>query len=53
MRNQSVHVLTHRGEPAAPWQVGEIHIGGVGLAQGYLGDPDAHRGGVHRASGQW
>ncbi|ODR00496.1 non-ribosomal peptide synthetase [Mycobacterium intermedium] len=40
MRNQSVHVLTHRGEPAAPWQIGEIHIGGVGLAQGYLGDPD-------------
>lgn len=40
MRNQSVHVLTHRGEPAAPWQVGEIHIGGVGLAQGYLGDPE-------------
>ncbi len=39
MANQSVHVLTHRGEPAAPWQVGEIHIGGVGLAQGYLGDP--------------
>ncbi|MGO9226809.1 amino acid adenylation domain-containing protein [Mycobacterium sp.] len=39
MRNQSVHVLTHRGEPAATWQVGEIHIGGVGLAQGYLGDP--------------
>ncbi|SON60304.1 Phenyloxazoline synthase MbtB [Mycobacterium simulans] len=39
MRNQSVHVLTHRGEPAAPWQVGEIHIGGVGLAHGYLGDP--------------
>jgi len=39
MSNQSVHVLTHRGEPAAPWQVGEIHIGGVGLAQGYLGDP--------------
>ncbi|WP_205873880.1 non-ribosomal peptide synthetase [Mycobacterium camsae] len=39
MRNQSVHVLTHRGEPAARWQVGEIHIGGVGLAQGYLGDP--------------
>jgi len=39
MRNQSVHVLTHRGEPAAPWQVGEIHIGGAGLAQGYLGDP--------------
>lgn len=39
MRNQSVQVLTHRGEPAAPWQVGEIHIGGVGLAQGYVGDP--------------
>lgn len=40
MRNQSVHVLTHRGEPAARWQVGEIHIGGAGLAQGYLGDPE-------------
>lgn len=40
MRNQSVHVLTHRGEPAAPWQIGEIHIGGAGLAQGYLGDPE-------------
>lgn len=39
MRNQSVRVLTHRGEPAAPWQIGEIHIGGMGLAQGYLGDP--------------
>jgi pyochelin synthetase len=39
MKNQSVHVLTHRGEPAATWQVGEIHIGGAGLAQGYLGDP--------------
>ncbi len=39
MKNQSVHVLTHRGEPAAPWQIGEIHIGGAGLAQGYLGDP--------------
>jgi pyochelin synthetase len=40
MRNQSVHVLTHRGERAAPWQIGEIHIGGVGLARGYLGDPE-------------
>lgn len=40
MRNQSVQVLTHRGEPAAPWQIGEIHIGGMGLAQGYLGDPE-------------
>ncbi|WP_019973208.1 non-ribosomal peptide synthetase [Mycobacterium sp. 141] len=39
MRNQSVRVLTHRGELAAPWQIGEIHIGGLGLAQGYLGDP--------------
>lgn len=39
MRNQAVHVLTHRGEPAAPWQIGEIHIGGAGLAQGYVADP--------------
>ena len=40
MRNQSVRVLTHRGEPALPWQIGEIHIGGLGLAEGYLGDPE-------------
>lgn len=40
MRNQSVRVLTHRGELAAPWQIGEITIGGAGLAAGYLGDPE-------------
>ncbi|WP_306071300.1 AMP-binding protein, partial [Nocardia cyriacigeorgica] len=40
MTNQSVRVLTHRGEQAAPWQIGEIHIGGVGLSDGYLGDAD-------------
>ncbi|MEU7764448.1 amino acid adenylation domain-containing protein [Nocardia sp. NPDC049190] len=40
MRNQSVRVLTHRGELAVPWQIGEITIGGAGLATGYLGDSE-------------
>ncbi|WP_280235089.1 non-ribosomal peptide synthetase [Nocardia cyriacigeorgica] len=40
MNNQSVRVLTHRGEQAAPWQIGEIHIGGIGLSDGYLGDAE-------------
>ncbi len=40
LRGQSARVLTHRGEQAAPWQIGEIHLGGAGLADGYLGDPD-------------
>lgn len=54
MRNQSVRVLTHRGEPAAPWQIGEIHIGGLGLAQGYLGDPERTASAfvVHPVSGE-
>ncbi|WP_162240361.1 non-ribosomal peptide synthetase [Nocardia arizonensis] len=38
LRDQSARVLTHRDEPAAPWQIGEIHIGGRGLAVGYLCD---------------
>jgi pyochelin synthetase len=54
MRNQSVRVLTHRGEPAAPWQVGELYIGGLGLAQGYLGDPQRTASSfiTHRLSGE-
>ncbi|HWH34841.1 MAG TPA: amino acid adenylation domain-containing protein [Acidimicrobiales bacterium] len=36
----TVHLLDDRGQPVAPGQVGEIHIGGRGLARGYLGRPE-------------
>ncbi len=38
--NVSVHLLDERAQPVAPGEAGEIHIGGVGLARGYLGRPD-------------
>jgi amino acid adenylation domain-containing protein len=38
--NTEVYLLDARGEPAAPGMPGEIHIGGPGLAHGYLGRPD-------------
>ncbi|WP_273826585.1 AMP-binding protein, partial [Pseudomonas asplenii] len=34
--NVQVHVLDARGEPAPLGVAGEIHIGGVGVARGYL-----------------
>lgn len=38
LRNQRMTVLDHRMRVRAPWATGAIHIGGVGLARGYLGD---------------
>jgi amino acid adenylation domain-containing protein len=35
----SVHVLGPRAEPLPPDVVGEIHIGGLGLARGYVNQP--------------
>jgi amino acid adenylation domain-containing protein len=35
----SVHVLGPRAEPVPPDVVGEIHIGGIGLARGYVNQP--------------
>jgi amino acid adenylation domain-containing protein len=35
----TVHVLDGRGRPVAAGQAGEIHLGGTGLARGYLGRP--------------
>ncbi|MFE3543415.1 amino acid adenylation domain-containing protein [Nocardia sp. NPDC059177] len=33
------HVVRADGTPAAPGEEGELHVGGDGLALGYLGDP--------------
>lgn len=38
--NQSFHVLNPRLEPCPDWTVGELYIGGIGLAVGYAGDPE-------------
>jgi surfactin synthase thioesterase subunit len=35
-----VHLLDDRQEPVAQGAVGEIHIGGIGLATGYLNQPE-------------
>ncbi|KQT54861.1 hypothetical protein ASG43_04785 [Aureimonas sp. Leaf454] len=37
--NVAVHILDLFGAPAAPGVIGEIAIGGPGVADGYLGDP--------------
>jgi amino acid adenylation domain-containing protein len=37
--NSTVYVLTERLEPVPTGVPGEIHIGGAGVAHGYLGDP--------------
>lgn len=38
LRNQSMRVLDHRLALCPPWAIGRIHIGGVGLSQGYWRD---------------
>lgn len=40
LANQTMHVLREDLSPCPPWATGEICIGGVGLADGYFGDPD-------------
>jgi amino acid adenylation domain-containing protein/non-ribosomal peptide synthase protein (TIGR01720 family) len=38
--NTAIHVLDRRGDPAPIGVAGELHIGGAGLARGYLARPD-------------
>jgi pyochelin synthetase len=40
LANQSFHVLDELGRPCPEWTVGELYIGGLGLAAGYVGDPE-------------
>jgi amino acid adenylation domain-containing protein len=54
LSNQSFHVLDADLQPVPAWGVGELYIGGVGLARGYHGDParTAERFIVHLATGE-
>ena len=40
MSNTSVHIRGSQGEPVPPGAVGQIWLGGMGLALGYLNRPD-------------
>ncbi|GAB2475940.1 hypothetical protein GCM10027063_15950 [Promicromonospora xylanilytica] len=40
LTNQSFHVLDDRGRDVPPGVVGELCIGGHGVARGYVGDPE-------------
>ena len=39
IRNAQVHILDENLQPVAPGVLGEIHIGGAGVARGYLNLP--------------
>ncbi|MFJ9577260.1 amino acid adenylation domain-containing protein [Streptomyces sp. NPDC101191] len=54
LANQTMHVLNQWLEPSPVGVTGEIHIGGTGVAQGYLGDPErtAERFLVHPVTGE-
>ncbi|SCE99441.1 non-ribosomal peptide synthase domain TIGR01720/amino acid adenylation domain-containing protein [Micromonospora viridifaciens] len=40
LTNQNVLVLDEQLEPRPVWAVGELYIGGAGVAKGYWGDPE-------------
>jgi pyochelin synthetase len=54
LTNQTCHVLDAGLRPRPDWVVGELFIGGAGLALGYLGDPEttAHRFVRHPVTGE-
>ncbi|WP_162448499.1 non-ribosomal peptide synthetase [Phytoactinopolyspora mesophila] len=54
LANQRMHVLNRWLQPCPTWVTGEIHIGGVGVAQGYWKDPvrTEERFIVHPATGE-
>ncbi|MGE7438036.1 non-ribosomal peptide synthetase [Kitasatospora sp. NPDC001175] len=54
LANQTMHVFNQWLEPSPVGVTGEIHIGGIGVAQGYLGDPErtAERFLVHPVTGE-
>ncbi|MCQ4083648.1 amino acid adenylation domain-containing protein [Streptomyces sp. RB6PN25] len=54
LANQTMHVFNQWLEPSPVGVTGEIHIGGTGVAQGYLGDPErtAERFLIHPVTGE-
>ncbi|PMB22055.1 non-ribosomal peptide synthetase [Fischerella thermalis CCMEE 5198] len=40
LTNQQVYVLNHSLEPCPTWAIGEIYIGGLGVAKGYWQNPE-------------
>ena len=54
MANQSVHVLDGGMRERPEWVAGELYIGGIGLAKGYLGDEErtAAKFVVHQKTGE-
>ncbi|MFG3346468.1 amino acid adenylation domain-containing protein [Streptomyces sp. NPDC048018] len=54
LANQTMHVFNQWLEPSPVGVTGEIHIGGTGVAQGYLGDPErtSERFLVHPVTGE-
>jgi non-ribosomal peptide synthetase component F len=41
--NTEIYILDPEGQPQVPGEAGEICIGGAGLAQGYVNDPQLTR----------